>query len=857
MKRGVLWISLFALINAFVCAEEIPTKNIGLYDLEFNRKVKVDGTKVYIVNEKKYVELQNLLDILGITNNKWINDEFIIDSGNIYTQETTINLNKKIIKKNNKKINYQNEIFEKDDKIYIDISFLKNILSLSEVDVDEDRLNIAIQTLFQLPAELENLREYRKEKFLEGDTSLKKDVPEQRKLFEPGNLRLTYNYNKSFQRYNSESKSLDTEYYGPLLYGELEVYHGIYPDLKNYQTRLTYRDVYKDHDIIFGDNYIKMPEILSGTVSKVRGISFTRDNKISSIDETADNITITGQAPLGKFVELYRNGQLLSYEDVKAGRYIFENVPTLFNSDSFYVIIYNQDGSIVKEDLRRDYNKDLEKKGEFGYNIFMGDSDYDKYYQFIGEVNYGLTDTLTLKTGYYDLKYTSYWNETPQNRESLKLGAVYVGDFSKYPFSIDVETFKNSGGNGEDYYYKYKQDFNDYRLTAEGGKYSKITENRIFKKDEQAFEISKSKFLNENLSLALKYYTTNYSYTGRENEIGAVLRAGFRNFTPEYGIYRNLTTDYTQHDFSIRSYYFKDYILYAGVSHKTLRNYDETKYKFEVTSKRYTDNGIRYRAYYEKSDRYGDVFGLAFDIDYNDWFTGTASYKKDRGTSYSDTGFTVDKLINLRDVNAPINSIDNGRIAGVVYVDNNNNNRYDEGIDKPLPRTEVNVRGNIATTDENGKYKLSNLYPGVYTTKFETQNPLYKAEADKYKVKIGPATTTNLDIPMKSRKIVSGNINIEDATLKYTLLPTLLLNVYDMSSNEKIEVVVPEKDGFFMIENLTGGKYKVILESINSPGKALYEKELDISQTDDEEKLVELNILGDNEKNLKYELELY
>lgn len=857
MKRGVIWISLFALINAFVYAEEAPNKNIGLYDLEFNRKVKVDGTKVYIVNEKKYIELQNLLDMLGITNNKWINDEFIIDSGNIYTQETIINLAKKIIRKNGKRINYNNEIFERDEKIYVEIEFLKNILSLSEVDIDEDRLNIAIQTSFQLPAELANIREYRKEQFLEGDNSSKKDVPEQRKLFEPGNLRLTYNYNKSFQRYDSESKSLDTEYYGPLLYGELEVYHGIYPDLKNYQTRLTYRDVYKDHDIIFGDNYVRMPEILSGTISKVRGISFTRDDKISSIYEDTDNITITGQAPLGKFVELYRNGQLLSYEDVKAGRYIFENVPMLFNSDSFYVIIYNQDGSIKKEDLRRDYNRDLEKKGEFGYNVFMGDSDNDKYYQFIGEVNYGLTDTLTLKTGYYDLRYSSYWENISQSRESIKLGALYVSDFSKYPFSIDVETFKNNGNAGEDYYYKYRQDFNDYRFTAEGGKYSKITESRIFKKDEQAFELSKSRFITDNLSLALKYYSTDYSYTRRENEVGLVLRGGFRNFTPEYGIYRNLTTDYTQHDFSIRSYHFTDYILYAGVSHKTVRDYDETKYKVEVTSRRYTENGIRYRAYYEKSSRYGDVFGLAFDIDYNDWFTGTASYKKDRGKSYSDTGFTVDKLINLADVNTPINSIDNGRIAGVVYVDNNNNGKYDEGIDKPLPRTEVNVKGSIATTDEKGEYKLSNLYPGIYNTKFETQNPLYKAEADKYKVKIGPATTTKLDIPMKARKIVSGNINIEDSTLKYTLLPTLLMSVYDLSNNEKIEVIVPEKDGFFMIENLTGGKYKLVLESINTPGKPLYEKELEVSQTSEEEKLVELNIIGDNEKNLKYELEVY
>ena len=871
MKKNKIWMPLFFLTAIFINAEEAPNKNIGLYDFVFNKKIKVEGTRIYVIGEKKYIELQKLLEILGMTNNRWINNNFTIDFGNIYTQETVIDLSKKIIEKNGKKINYNNEIFEENDKIYIDIEFLKNIFSLSEVDIDEDKLNIAIQTSFQLPSELANIREYRKEQFLAGDNSLKRDVPEQRKLFEPGNLRLTYNYNKSFQRYRSESKTLDTEYYGPLLYGELEVYHGIYPELENYQTRLTYRDVYKEHDIIFGDNYITMPDILAGTVSKLRGISFTRDNRISSSYETSGSITITGQAPLGKFVELYRNGQLLSYEDVKAGRYLFENVPTLFNSDSFYVIIYNQDGSIVREDLRRDYNRDLEKKGEFGYNIFMGDSDYDKYYQFIfmgdsdydkyyqfiGEINYGLTNTLTLKTGYYDLKYSSYWNNESQARESVKLGALYVSDFSKYPFSIDVEAFKNNGNAGEDYYYKYRQDFNEYRFTFEGGKYSKITESRIYKKDEQALELSKSRFLINPLSLSLKYYSTNYTYTKRENEIGVVLRGGFRNLTPEYGLYRNLTTEFTQHDFSIRSYHFLNYILYAGVSHKTVRGYDETKYKVEVTSRRYTDNGIRYRAYYEKSNRYGEVFGLAFDIDYNDWFTGTASYKKDRGVSYSDVGFTVDKLINLADVNAPINSIDNGRIAGVVYVDNNNNGQYDEGIDRPLPRTEVSVKGTIATTDENGEYKLSNLYPGAYDTKFETQNPLYKAEADKYRVKIGPATTTELNIPMKARKIVSGNINVEDQILKYTLLPTLFMNVYDLSTGEKIEVIIPEKDGFFIVENLTGGKYKLVLESINKPGEALYEQELDLPHSDDGEKLVELYIRGNNENDLQYEIEMY
>mgnify|MGYP005978708981 CR=1 FL=1 len=105
--------------------------------------------------------------------------------------------------------------------------------------------------------------------------------------------------------------------------------------------------------------------------------------------------------------------------------------------------------------------------------------------------------------------------------------------------------------------------------------------------------------------------------------------------------------------------------------------------------------------------------------------------------------------------------------------------------------------------------------------------------------------------------VINGRFLSQQITGVQRVAHELVRELDNLIKEEKIEVVVPEKDGFFMIENLTGGKYKIILESINSPGKALYEKELEVSQTDEEEKLVELNILGDNEKNLKYELEIY
>lgn len=839
-KKGIF---IFMLMKVLVFSE--TGEEVGLYSFEFNRKVKVDTQKVYMKNNVKYIELQKLLETLGMTNNEWINNEFKLDVNNIYGQEKVIDLEKKYIKKGKNRIPFTNEIYEKDEKIYVKLDFLKELLSINEIDIDEDNLNIGIATSFQLPSELANIRKYRREQFLAGDGSSKKRVNEQRKLFEPGNLRFIYNYEKNFQAYNNEYKSINGEYFGPLLYGDFETYYGIYPDFENYQTRLTYRDVYKDHDLIFGDTYVDMPDILSGTVGSIRGISFTKNYGLMSEYDSQDTILITGSAPMGKFVELYRNGQLLSYEDVKAGQYRFENVPLLFDSDSFYVIIYNLDGSIKKEELRRDGYSNLEKKGEFGYNIQMGESSYDRYYQFIGEVDYGLTNNTTLKTGYYDLKYNTFWfNDKPENQETLKLGLIHVSDYTKYPYSIEVTGYNNTSG-GQDYYYKYTQDYKDFKFMTEKGIYSDLTEKRSGKKSETVYELNKRRFIFDNLSASLKYYITDYSNRGKEDEIGAVFRASFRNFTPEYGIYRNLETEYTQHDFSIRSYYFKDYILYAGVIHKTQMDYDETKYKVEITSRRYRENGIRYRAFYEKSERYGDVFGVAFDIDYNDWFTGNADYTKDDGVSYMTTGFTLDKVINLSDVNSRTTDVENGRIRGRVYVDNNNNNQFDEGIDKPLPRTEVRVRGNTTFTDENGEYRINNLYPGVHETVFETQNPLYIAEADQYKVRIAPASTTRLDIPMKARKIVMGVIDFENEMLRHKYLKSLIITVTDMEENKKVEVNIPENDGFFMLENLTDGKYKVVLESIEKPGVPLTETEI-VLDNSIEETEVELYVQDNN-----------
>lgn len=856
MKKIKLKTGIVALLFSLGCISYAQGE-VGLYSLEINKKVKTRGTKVYIENEKMYMELQELLKVLEITNNRWVNEIFTIDENNIYGIEKQINLEKKYIRIGNEKLAFSNDmIYEKDEKIFVRTDMLSKLLGITEIERNDDRLILKMRTNFLLPVELNNIREYKKQEFEKGDNATRKDIGSQRKLLAPGNLRLVYNYGKTYQPNGHEYKYIDGEYLGPLLYGDLELYYGIYPKFENYQTRLKYTEVYKNHDIIFGDMSVNMPNTLRGTVDGIRGISFTKDYAISA-EYDEDKITIKGQAPLGKFVELYKNGQLLSYEDVQNGQYIFENVSSIFGSDTFEVIIYNLDGSIKKEKLNRYSNTRLERKGEFGYNIQVGESSYEGYHQFIAEIDYGLLDNLTVSTGFYDLEYDAYFtSNNPQDLKSYKLGAFHVGTIrGENPYTLEVEFLKDTKGE-QDYYLDFSQTYKNVVFTGEYGKYSDNTARRINKTNELYLTLSKSQVFFDSLTVGLKYYSTDYIYSGKDREIGASFRTRFRSFIPEYSISKNIEREIVYHDFNVRSYYFPDYIMYAGVYRREVRSYDETRYRFEISSRRHTQNGVRYSAYYEKSERYGDVYGVSFNVDYDTWFTGRLSHTKSNGRSSTTGGFTLDKVINLSDVNSRVTNVQNGNIQGKVYLDNNYNGKYDPEIDKPLPRTQVLARGIVGVTNEKGKYVIGNLYPERYDLTIETQNPLYRAQYDKYKVKVGQAAPVYLDIPVYPRKIASGMIYFENEDLRHRYVRTLYMNVIDITTGQKLEVVVPETDGYFSVENLTLGKYKLILESTESAGKILVEKELEVTPEMDEI-FLDINISGNNEKELKYEFMMY
>lgn len=72
---------LFLILFNSLTYSETKESEVGIYSFSFNRKIQTSGTKVYFLNgDQEYIELQNILNFIGINNNTWINENYTIDS---------------------------------------------------------------------------------------------------------------------------------------------------------------------------------------------------------------------------------------------------------------------------------------------------------------------------------------------------------------------------------------------------------------------------------------------------------------------------------------------------------------------------------------------------------------------------------------------------------------------------------------------------------------------------------------------------------------------------------------------------------------------------------------------------------
>lgn len=88
-----------------------------------------------------------------------------------------------------------------------------------------------------------------------------------------------------------------------------------------------------------------------------------------------DEATLEGAALPGWQAELYRDGELLSFQTISAnGRYIFPDVPLVFGNNRFRIALYGPQGQERTVEVSRDVDASLIRRGDFNYSLEVLDA---------------------------------------------------------------------------------------------------------------------------------------------------------------------------------------------------------------------------------------------------------------------------------------------------------------------------------------------------------------------------------------------------------------------------------------------------------------------------------------------------
>ena len=201
--------------------------------------------------------------------------------------------------------------------------------------------------------------------------------------------------------------------------------------------------------------------------------------------------------------------------------------------------------------------------------------------------------------------------------------------------------------------------------------------------------------------------------------------------------------------------------------------------------------GLNYRSRYF-------ALGLTGTYSDDDKFSITTSLTLSLGKKPRDGGWVVrsDRLATT------------GSVSARVYLDNNQNNKFDEG-DEPLPHVKFRPGGRDLETDENGVAFItglsSNRPTNVILNKRTLEDPFWAVLNEGFEVVTRPGRPAMLEFPVLPTGEVDGTVFLlKDGA------ETAISNAQLQLVNAEGKVIQEEKssfDGFYLFSMVPLGKY--------------------------------------------------
>lgn len=801
---------------------------IFLCFLKTYSKIKVENlTDSYI-----QIKVKNLTDNFfevkydEITEDVYVGLNSLFYFMELYDVETELKTKKIKGKIDEKKlnVNFSNEeSFESEGELYVNIKALKERLPFKNIEFDFTTLKLNLDPEFILPYEkrekgkLERLRLDNQKK--NGNKKIDFEIP--RKLITPGLFKIGYSkYNLKDSNYR-----INYEYSSQLLYGGLYLDGEFKPKQKINYGNLTYSNISKNNDLVLGNFSLKAPNFIDLN-TKMLGINF--DNNDIYLTNDSGITIIKGEAKNVEIVELYRNSFLIDYIRPFSEYYEFRIDDGVFNSN-YILKIYYKDGKIEEKRVYSLSDINLLKKGKSRFVYQGGKNDEENHFQTIGKVYYGVNDNLTLGLGGMSLKSN---NETEykllENDILLRIGNENI------PMLINYKNYYDQTHKKNNYELEIEQKLFSYNIKFIENRYAKIKNEDVDIKQYNSLSLGKNfnrNFFEIGVERILKYDSINEG--SKEKNIYGMWDSSI--FSPIYnslkiektleGKNENLTY---KPSLSYSNYENITVILESSFSENKLKKRYDQEHLLRINLKKkelikdtlYVDFGINMRYSNEREKfRYGFMFNIELDdFIYVRSSLNTIINKDDK--EKTKIGLEVSKIIDLSNPRRKIKrdvSLNSSWIYGKVFLDRNGNGVFDDG-ELPLENVRVMVNNRYFYSDKYGNYVAEGFYNNeevTLTVDRKSIDPMMKNTKELLRIKTRRSSGANIDIPVEVISMIMGNIVYTDEFTEKEFMRSISLVTIVLEKNGKtVKVIDPEFDGMYFFEDVTPGDYTIRFEYI-------------------------------------------
>ena len=556
-----------------------------------------------------------------------------------------------------------------------------------------------------------------------------------------------------------------------------------------------------------------------------RGVRLSRGGK--SVEEQGDVITLQGDAPPGWEAELYRNGSLVEFSNTTDdGRYLFEEVPMFVGENIFDIRLYGPQGQFREIRELVSSGGVMLQQGQWEYdawalrrnkrlidstiNINEAESDL-----LMAEARYGFSRSLTAKVGYSQM--------TP-NSNTEERQYVFSSLYGSIGASLAQLHYSQNNDDGTAYQLNLQTRLYETNVNADATYFDDFVSDRNSNgnlEKEYGVRLNRSIFFGLPSAVLTDLDLRHKSFISGDSNSSAKLRTstGWAGF--------QLAND----------------LNYLATDGPKVQNMERLDGQLSATRKW---EGWRYKGAVDYAlSPTGRLSGLSFGASHkfggNMSYTGNVSHRfvgkdifsSDHTLSKSfgefsvsgTTGFSSEGLqyigltltsslnYNTKDQSyafAEDSAINSATLNARVFIDENNNKRFDEGEEGVSNiRFKGKSRWRKYQTDEEGLMVVSGL-ESLTMEKFEVdeksiEDPFVRSAEPPVYVYTHAGSYVQADIPLAMTFELEGMVFFERQG-ELSPLDRVRVILEDFEGNA-VDVVRVEIDGVYLFTGLLPGEY--------------------------------------------------